>query len=71
MIINAILEVLEDGRFVAVYDNDQIVTMACEMPDIRHFDNPRDAFLAGVAFARLAGTGVMRDKVRHVESEEL
>lgn len=71
MIINAILEVLDDGRFVVVYNDDQILTMRCELPgNLDAFTSPEHLFLAGVAFARLEGA-TNAPKIQVVESEDL
>lgn len=70
MIINSILEVLEDGRFVVVYDDGKILTMTCPLPNnLESFDTPEKLFLAGVAHVRLMGSPT--SKVRVYESEEL
>lgn len=71
MIINSILEVLDDGRFVVVYNDDQILTMRCELPDnLDAFTSPEQLFLAGVAFSRLEGATNV-PKIQVVESEDL
>lgn len=71
MIINSILEVLEDGRFVVVYDGDKIATLTAQVPDLSHFDSIQDAFLAGIAFSQLRGSAELRERVTTSESEDM
>lgn len=71
--INEILEVLPDGRFVVVYNTDEIITLNLNgpVPDLSGCNNHQECFLAGVAFARLNGTDFGRPKVVTVDTEEL
>jgi len=69
-LIKEVLTVLEDGRFVVTFGEDQITTLKCDLPEnIAEFPDLAKAFLAGFAHARLNGALNQSAAIAVVEGE--
>ena len=71
VVIDAILEARDDGRFVVVYNGDQIATLGYTTQDLSKFATPLECYLAGIASSRLVGAPRAVVGYSVVETEEL